>query len=71
MQVELLGFSLDDEEEGEDEQVELDGLKALKQDASKAVGKLAEDKKAPKDFEGFNTGGDLEKSLKDAKRLRS
>ena len=62
------GFGLDDDEEDEDEQIELDEVNALKKDASKTVGKGAPEVKKAKDVQGFQKGGDLEKSLKDAKK---
>lgn len=59
------GFSLDDDEEDEDEQDEITGdeLKDLHKDAKKAV---ASKDKSAKDVVGFQKGGDLDKSWKDA-----
>lgn len=65
------GFSLDDDEEDEDEQEEITGdeLKDLQKDAKNAVGKGAPSKeKGAKDVVGFQKGGDLDKSWKDAKK---
>lgn len=65
------GFSLDDDEDDEDEQIEIDNeeVKNLQKDAQKTVSKLpAQVEKKSKDVVGFTKGGDLDKSLKDAKK---
>lgn len=62
------GFSLDDDEEDEDEQEEITGdeLKDLHKDAKKMV--PSKEKGSSKDVVGFQKGGDLDKSWKDAKK---
>ena len=64
---------VDDEEEEEEEEEESEDLSDEENEKKKPAGKEVvksdkKDIKKPKDIEGFEKGGDLEKSLKIAKK---